>query len=99
MLKPEREHTPYDLASAQSTIPDCEARTLLFFRVPLAADQHQARDDRCFKYAKENSSCQKRLIVGSSCGTSCRYAPEYDVDPEPPTCWELVEEIHYLESA
>lgn len=95
MLEAVRNGTTKDLAQAQAEIPEREARSLLRFCIPLAANEHQRRPNSCLEDTQEDTRDEQRLVVVSSGTASSGNAPEGDIESEPFGSWDDLEEVGY----
>lgn len=92
MLEAVGSSTSKDLAKPKAEVPEGKSRGLLRLCVPLAADQQKRGANGGFEDANENSRDQQGLVVVRGCTACSRNTPESDVESEPFSSGDLLEE-------
>lgn len=93
VLEREGYKTPKDLPKPETGIPDGESGGLLGLGVVLAADQHQTGGDGGLEHANEDAGGEEGVVVCCSGGCGAADSPETDVDTEPFSGGDFLEDV------
>lgn len=95
VLEGEGDQATEDLANTQTGVPDGESRCLLLLVVVLGADKHKARSNGSLKDTQEDTGGHERVVVKGTGSSSTAQAPKGDIETQPLSSWELLQEISW----